>query len=63
MLEIRHTGKSSHKFGPCEYCGGWCDSVFLLRVKYSYTFGHKECLKKFLGKNISIRGGHEKNND
>lgn len=57
---IKNMRESSSKYGVCEVCGRWCDSVYLQSESVSYTttqgaehewshretlFGHQECLK------------------
>lgn len=45
-VEIKSTGESSTKYGPCEVCGDHASEVWLRKIKSNYVFGHEQCLNK-----------------
>lgn len=49
MPIIKHTRYSSERFGDCEICGKWADSVYYRPD--TGDFGHEKCLEKKEKKN------------
>ena len=45
---IKPLGASSEKYGKCEVCGSFAESMNLVRLNESeYKFGHRDCLNEY----------------